>query len=81
MEIIAANSSLCDLQMMLSEEDTSLEDFDLLILDLCKEQHIQNCPEQTKVYFEENHIKLNEDQHKTFERVKSLIEERTKTGN
>ena len=43
MEKIAANSSLCDLHRMLSEEDKSLEDFDLPIPDLCKEQHIQNC--------------------------------------
>jgi hypothetical protein len=84
----AFNSSLCDLERMLAEEDKSLNDFDLPMPNVEKEQFLQNClmdnyiaeeeqeellSEKAKAFFDANYPKLNDDQKHVFDYIKDLI--------
>ena len=92
-ESIAENSALCDIEIMLSEEDKSLKYFGLPLAEMHMEKFIQNCrvdkyilegedlsPDKAKLYFEANFSKLNKDQRKVFEYIKNLIEQGNEDG-
>ena len=93
LEKYASNSSLCDIERMLAEEDKSLSDFGLPLPNMEKEQYLQNCLadhyiaeeddfsiEKAKAFFETNYPKLNEDQRFVFECIKDLIVSGNKDG-